>query len=229
MSLNSSDFIQGFVIGQVLLLTTLLILLRFFLFRSNSHTKAPSTEPKVQIVDGSIDKHDWLNFMISSYVNRYRNPKSKQMIQAALSETINSAESKYISPIIVKDLRIGAGNPTLVSGHRFMDKVRLKIDYRHGLLILVETEVQLSITRVLASLPVSLEVEIECMTLECVFDLNLWILSVENVELAVNVGSVIGHRTKLKDLPAVSEIIKERILKAIKTELNSKKIKIPTF
>ncbi|KAI7861504.1 hypothetical protein BDF14DRAFT_1868472 [Spinellus fusiger] len=179
---------------------------------------------------------DWLNVLIGQAIMQYRKDANiNQRLVYAVDETLNGdARPNVLGPIHVTELNLGEELPIFSSarirpsdGNGTM-KAEIDFEYNDNITLGVETQVILNWPRqAFAALPVSLALSVirfsGTLTIELVnppetttrpekpLERYIAISSHSNFVLDLHVRSLIGSRTKLEDIPKLTDLIATRL------------------
>lgn len=150
----------------------------------------------------------------------------------------NISALKHIDPIQIKSISIGNFYPSVDSYQLFYDTVseccafRIKCSWQDVLAL----EIESALTLIgLIALPFAVSIKLKNVRFTAQLQsskdgdsFELSILPDDNLLIDLEVGSLVGHRTKLKDLPKIKNAIVEAVKKILSdTIINPKCIKFP--
>lgn len=192
----------------------------------------------------------WINFMLAkiifspfsskiqnntSYLSSMLQDKLKQ-IHDKKGNTISAL--KHLKSIHIKSLTIGNFYPNIDSYQLCYDTVseccalRIKCSWQDSLSLEVESALNLI---GLIALPLSVSIKLKTIRFTAQLQnskdgksFEFSCLPDDNLLIDLEVGSLLGHRTKLKDLPKIKNSIVEAVKKVLAdTIINPQSIKIP--
>lgn len=150
----------------------------------------------------------------------------------------NISALKHIDTIQIKSINIGNFYPSVDSYQLFYDTVseccafRIKCSWQDVLAL----EIESALTLIgLIALPFSVSIKLKNIRFTAQLQsskdgdsFELSVLPDDNLLIDLEVGSLVGHRTKLKDLPKIKNAIVEAVKKILSdTIINPKCIKFP--
>lgn len=192
----------------------------------------------------------WITFMLSKIIfDPFRaaiqgNPTFlSSTLQEKLKEIHHSKATtisalKHLDTIQIKSISIGNYYPSIDSYQLFYDTVseccafRIKCSWQDVLAL----EIESALTLIgLIALPFSVSIKVKSIKFTAQLQnskdgdsFELSILPDDNLSIDLEVGSLVGHRTKLKDLPKIKNAIFDAVKKILSdTLINPKCIKIP--
>ncbi|KAJ3119899.1 ERMES complex subunit mmm1 [Nowakowskiella sp. JEL0407] len=191
---------------------------------------------------------DWLNVMIAQLLAKYRNDAGfNNRIVTVLDEIINKQSfSTFVGPVTITELSLGESYPRFYSAAIRVSELtsnlrgEVKFNYDDQITIGIDTQVLINWPKsAIASLPVSLTMSIVKLSGTIAFEFvthpesaetHLSITILEDFNLEFEVKSLLGHRTKVKDLPKLSSMIVSKLRSRFIEEIvwpNSKRIRMP--
>lgn len=240
---SPKDFIRGFLVGQLALVLIILVLLRFLFFRTASKTPRRDTPTSIRFAHAAPGKrhaHDtgsamescaWLNSLCASIL--FARLQNDDLFWERLSGRLGAAlcalaVPTYLERIRLLRLELGPepprvlwARPSAVFGSKEC-AWEFCIEWRAPFKIGVETALLLQWPphSSIASLPCSLDVALEMLratVLVCVQGETAQIaLSPDDFEMQMHTGSLVGHRTTLRDVPKIQQLLTDVVKTAIK-------------
>jgi len=261
-------FIQGFVLGQVMVFFLMYILFKYWFLDDATkriYSSPPSVAPKLkasldrkrelnqnvlknfksqraslsiadaevlsktlyELLEHGAESCDWLNVIIAQIINKYRNDLlTSEYFVNALTKLLNSElKPSMLGGITLNDLCFGQEFPLLkdvVIKHKSDSTTvfaELSVEYNDRISIGFDSSILIGARGLtLAALPISLTLSftkfIGKITIEFETDIDspALFLSVQpEYDLDFEVNSLLGHRSKLKDLPKVAAMIIYRL------------------
>ena len=193
---------------------------------------------------------DWINVLLAQVITKYRNDSVfNNRAVRVLYDVINQGKPDFFSPISITDFSLGDQFPKLKqSVIRYIDdqqniRAEIAFDFNDQLLkIGIETHLVINFPKPnSASLPISLTLTLVrfsgTLAIEFISDTKdspayINISFLEDLELDFQVESLLGHRSKVKDLPKLTQIIVSRLKKTFADYFvhpNSRKIYLPSI
>lgn len=192
----------------------------------------------------------WITFMLSKIIfdpfraQIQQNPTFlSSILQSKLKElhdrkSSNISALRHIDPIQIKSINIGNFYPSVDSYQLYYDTVseccafRIKCSWQDFLAL----EIESALTLIgLIALPFAVSIKLKNIRFTAQLQsskdgdsFELSVLPDDNLFIELEVGSLVGHRTKLKDLPKIKNAIVEAVKKILSdTIINPKCIKFP--
>ncbi|KAJ3218394.1 ERMES complex subunit mmm1 [Clydaea vesicula] len=194
---------------------------------------------------------EWLNVLIAQAIAKYRNDSGfLNRIIRVLDEEINgSKKPNFLSPITITEFSLGEDFPMLKSSCiRFVEnsinlRAEIRFEFHDQITLGIETQVLVNWPKIMmAALPVALSVTLTkfsgTISIEFINSkdspasfISISILE-EDLNLEFDCKSMLGNRTKVKDLPKLTQLIINRLRKSFFELIvfpNSKKFNVPSF
>ncbi|KAL1925783.1 uncharacterized protein VTP21DRAFT_666 [Calcarisporiella thermophila] len=169
---------------------------------------------------------DWANVLGAQLLTHYRHdPQVKIDLMQWVDRLLNNVRPSFIGPIHIEGLTLGEEFP-LFSNVRIRPsnkagllRAEIDVEYADEITISLDTRVLVNWPKpCVAALPVSLTLSVvkfsATMTLEFVStppDRYLVISLLPDFDIEFSVGSAIGSRTRLTDVPKVTELVCNRL------------------
>lgn len=192
----------------------------------------------------------WLTFMLSKLIFdplRVQMQNNSSIFTSDLQQNLNEFQSKkssqnsalkHLDAIQIKSVGIGNYYPSIDSYQLIYDSnseccaFRLKCSWQDS--VSLEIESALSILKLIA-LPFSVSVKLKQLIFTAQLQsskdgesIEVSCLPDDNLLIDLEVGSLVGHRTKLKDLPKIKNAIVDALKKFLSDSIiNPKCLKIP--
>lgn len=140
----------------------------------------------------------------------------------------------FIDTVRITSISLGNSFPTIAPISNFpcsLEQIFVPFTWKNSFNISLETNLLLNWPKIaMASLPLVLSVTVN--SVEGLFYFRIkdgqLVSSMRNVHLTLQVNSVLGHRTKVKDLPKVAAVVVGKAKKAILDALEKERlIKLP--
>ncbi|KAL0073530.1 hypothetical protein F4703DRAFT_1799638 [Phycomyces blakesleeanus] len=260
---SAISFFQGFVLGQLSVITIVILALRYLLMEdvkgvkkryipsrlsasppSRVNATAASQLPAAYITQKTYydvvhhppESTDWVNVLIAQAIMQYRDDaKINHRLILAVDEVLNGGvRPSFLGPIHVTELNLGEEFPIFSSARiRPSDDIgsmRAEIDFEYNDQITLGIETQLILNwprQAFAALPVSLVLSVVkfsgTLTIELInppetttkperpLERYIAISSYSDFVLDLNVRSLIGSRTKLEDIPKLTDLITSKL------------------
>ena len=203
--------------------------------------------PEILISDESTR---WITFMLSKVIFdpfREKIQKNPSFLSSTLQDKLkgiherkssNISALKHVDPVQIKSISIGNFYPSVDSYQLFYDTVseccafRIKCSWQDVLTL----EIESALTLIgLIALPFSVSIKLKNIRFTAQIQsskdgdsFELSVLPDDNLLIDLEVGSLVGHRTKLKDLPKIKNAIVEAVKKILSDAIiNPKCIKLP--
>ncbi|PJF19254.1 Maintenance of mitochondrial morphology protein [Paramicrosporidium saccamoebae] len=237
VSLSSKEFIRGFIIGQFALLLVLLLLARLLFFRSPTplepirfpskpkSKKAPS--PSMPILPGR-ESCVWVNSILVQLLGPLKTLLLDGDTLEHLSALLNGyvGGSDMVGTMEILKFELGDSCPQV----RWIETLseaswEIQIEWNDVAELDLDTAVILSWPprQHLASLPCSFSFAVKSVmaTLKVVLEGDKMYISAlsDGFELDLRIHSLIGHRSKLKDIPKLTSVLRERLRGVIEQKL----------
>ncbi|KAJ3022975.1 ERMES complex subunit mmm1 [Thoreauomyces humboldtii] len=197
-----------------------------------------------------IETCDWLNVLVAQTITKYRNDNGfNNRIVHVLDEVLNGhTKPGFLGPIHITDFSLGEEFP-LVKGVkiRFSEpnanlRTEIQFEFDDQVTLGVETQVLVNWPKAcIAALPVALTlsvvkfsgtIAIEFVTHPDTPETYLSFSILNDFALEFEVRSLLGHRTKVKDLPKLASLITSKIRSVFVEEVvwpSFKRMNIPSF
>lgn len=196
-----------------------------------------------------LESCDWINVLLGQFIARYRSdPLFIAGVVASLDNLLNGTSTRpgFLGPITITDFSLGEEYPKFESAR--MQFAELSSNLRAEVMFQFNDQITLGIdTQVLinwpkpfiASLPVSLVLSVikfsGTLSLEFVAhpdgtETYIAVSILEDFLLEFEVRSLLGHRTKVKDLPKLTSLITAKLHSAFQESLvfpSFKKVLLP--
>lgn len=203
--------------------------------------------PEILISDESTR---WITFMLSKVIFdpfREQIQQNPSLLSSKLQDKLkeihkrkssNFSALNHVDPIQIKSISIGNFYPIVDSYQLFYDTVsecctfRIKCSWQDVLSL----EIESALTLIgLISLPFTVSIKLKNIRFTAQLQTSkegdsfeLSVLPDDNLLIDLEVGSLVGHRTKLKDLPKIKNSIVEALKKILSdTIINPKCVRIP--
>ena len=203
--------------------------------------------PEILISDESTR---WITFMLSKVIfDPFRElvQQNPSFLSSTLQDKLkgiherkssNISALKHVDPVQIKSISIGNFYPSVDSYQLFYDTVseccafRIKCSWQDVLTL----EIESALTLIgLIALPFSVSIKLKNIRFTAQIQsskdgdsFELSVLPDDNLLIDLEVGSLVGHRTKLKDLPKIKNAIVETVKKILSDAIiNPKCIKLP--
>ncbi|ORX77546.1 hypothetical protein K493DRAFT_271539 [Basidiobolus meristosporus CBS 931.73] len=192
---------------------------------------------------------DWLNVLLAQTLSKLRREaQANSRLIRVFDETLNSGvKPNFMGDITLTELSLGTEYPLFkdarIRPSEDGSKMRAEISFEFDDQISLGIDTQILVNwpkAYLAALPVSLVASVAKFngTLYIEFTENsdkstyLFVSIQPDFDLQINIKSLLGHHTKVKDLPKLSSLIIGKLRNVFTQELvypNGKKINLPTF
>ena len=213
------------------------------LFSSLNLAHPSSTQPS-STPSATPESCDWFNLLLAQLIHSLRSSAvHNSRILHLLSYFLNSPSRKpsYIADILLTDLQLGSAFPIFshprILLHPDTKRLGVVMDFRYEdkLVLGIDTEVLVNWPRaLLAAMPVSLSVSLrQCSgtlhlnfssssthSLQDTFDTVCIAIDPDYV-LDLRVKSQLGHRTKIRDLPKISDLVVAKLRATMDQHLSS--------
>lgn len=240
VSLSSKEFIRGFLIGQLALLLTLLLLARFLFFRSPDPTtpiRFPSRKAKAkkmkletheEISTAGRESCEWVNSLLAKLLAPLRMALADSDNLESISSLLNGyvRQNEMLGTVEILKFEFCDSHPLVRWVEYFSDGYwEVKMEWSDVATLDLDTAVLLSWppNQRLASLPCSFAFSVRSIMATLRIELQgqqVYVSAIgEDFELDLEVHSLVGHRTKLKDIPKLTSVLRERIKKTIGDKL----------
>ncbi|ORX82949.1 hypothetical protein BCR32DRAFT_278501 [Anaeromyces robustus] len=168
---------------------------------------------------------DWINVLIAIFIESYRRDNTfKQNVVNKINNILSDTQAKYsfIAPIILTDFALGDEYPQISKakisqGDHHGMTTEFHIDYNDCLILGVDTNLMINWPRpCIAALPVSLSISLLHFSGKIMIEYitpidsnNKYILISlsDDYQLELDVKTLLGHRTKIKDPEKLSNIV----------------------
>jgi maintenance of morphology protein 1 len=241
VKLANREFVKGFVAGQLILLLLLFVLLRVFLFNSiekPQRFRMKRVEDALELdLNSPQESVEWLNVVLGFYIQRFR--RNQHLLDELLNFVdlkLNESRPRYVSKITLTELDIGTRYPRLSNVRVAGCVLQVDFDITDQLKIGVDTLLVVNWPKSdIAELPVTLLLTITKFTGTLYVEFTAESLSVSLMDgftLEFQSQTLLGSRTKVKDLPKLQSIISTRIQQLLVDHLvypNNFKLEIPKF
>ncbi|KAI9102800.1 hypothetical protein DFS34DRAFT_409992 [Phlyctochytrium arcticum] len=193
---------------------------------------------------------DWLNALLAQAITLYRNNVTFNTRIVQLLDDVMNGHTKpgFLGPIHITDFSLGDEFPVIhgvrTCTSRPSENLRTEIDIQldDQIMLGIDTQFLVNWPRpAIAALPISLTISVVKMSATLVAELvdiretNETYLSLsvmDNFILEFEVRSLVGHRTKVKDLPKLASIITSKLRAVFIEELvwpTYKRFRVPMF
>ncbi|KAJ3281712.1 ERMES complex subunit mmm1 [Borealophlyctis nickersoniae] len=271
---GTAQFIKGFIAGQVSLGLLVFFLVKVFLFKNGTETRAelakklrarrlyePKLRPQVprhateshvlaktcyDVHSHPIETCDWLNVLLAQAITKYRcDPGFNNRIITLLDDVLNGhtrpgflvANAHLIrqGPISITEFSLGDEFPIIRTAcMRFAEqtanlRAEIVFEFDDQITIGIDTQVLVNWPKpCIAALPVSLSLSVVkfsgTLALEFVThpdspETYVSVSILEDFLLDFEVRSLLGHRTKVKDLPKLASMITSKLRSVFVDEL----------
>ncbi|TPX58977.1 hypothetical protein PhCBS80983_g02811 [Powellomyces hirtus] len=197
-----------------------------------------------------VETCDWLNVLFAQTITKYRNDSGfNNRIVHVLDEVLNGhTKPGFLGPIHITDFSLGDEFPIIKGVKiRFAElsanlRTEIEFEFDDQVTLGVETQVLVNWPKpCIAALPVALTLSvvkfsgtlaIEFVTHPETPESYLSISILDNFLLDFEVKSLLGHRTKVKDLPKLASLITSKIRSVFVDEIvwpSFKRCNIPMF
>ncbi|KAI8075322.1 hypothetical protein BC940DRAFT_288026 [Gongronella butleri] len=188
------------------------------------------------IIHHPPESTDWLNVLFAQAIHQYRDDAQiNDRLKVAITEMLNGGlRPGFVGPILVTDLNLGDEFPILNNARiRPSDELgsmhaEIDFEYNDQVTLGIETQVILNWPRIaIAALPVSLVVSVVrfsgTLTIEMInppktstkpdkpLERYIAISSHPDFILDLQVQSLIGSKTKLEDIPKLTDLIQTKL------------------
>jgi hypothetical protein len=238
--LNASlyQFLIGVVIGQLILISIILGLIKLIFLSTNPpRRRIPPPTSTVKLHDKTLPNDEtceWLNILMKQVMEKYRTREFQMMLYESLQRALNMDRPTFLNEIFVDVLNLGYSSPSIKNVHvGYRDTHRFTFDVEwispsvpeldsttgDDLSFGVSTQLVLHYPRPnFATLPVSLALAFSkfIARVEVWFDDALYVSFSDDFELEFAVMSLLGENTKMKDLPKLSSVIVDRIRSVVR-------------
>ncbi|KAI8620053.1 hypothetical protein BC830DRAFT_1101032 [Chytriomyces sp. MP71] len=195
---------------------------------------------------------DWLNVLLGQVIARFRSDPTItaniiKFIDAKMNGTPDQmTRPSYLGPIAITEFSLGEEYPQFKSArmqyaeHSSNLRAEIAFEFNDQITIGIDTTVIINWPKpAIASLPISLvlslvkfsgTIAIEFVTHPDTPDTFLAISVLEGFQLGIEVRSLLGHRTKVKDLPKLTSLITHKLRSVFVDEIvwpSFKKVFIP--
>ncbi|KAI8849240.1 hypothetical protein BC829DRAFT_443070 [Chytridium lagenaria] len=237
INLANKEFIKGFIAGQVIICILLFFFVKVFLLRNEEETKIELAKrrrslwkPKSRAPSANTPMNpthppescDWINVLVGQVIAKYRSdPAFSASVVGVLDETLNGmSRPSFLGPISITDFSLGDEYPILKSARmRFAE-------HSSNLTVIASLPVSLNLSVIKFSGTLALEFVTHPETAETYMAVSI----LEDFLLDFEVRSLLGHRTKVKDLPKLTSLITSRLRSAFMDEIvwpSFKRIHVP--
>ncbi|KAI9340672.1 hypothetical protein DFJ73DRAFT_844769 [Zopfochytrium polystomum] len=198
----------------------------------------------------AFESCDWINVLLGQFIARYRSdPVFTASVVARLDNVMNSkSRPGFLAPITITDFSLGDEYPKFEAARmQFAElssnlRAEVRFQFNDQITIGVDTQVLLNWPKpCIAALPVSLVLSVikfsGTLALELVAhpdssETYMAISILEDFSLEFEVRSLLGHRTKVKDLPKLASLITAKLRSVFVDEIvwpSLKKLRFPDF
>ncbi|KAI9293599.1 hypothetical protein K502DRAFT_318111 [Neoconidiobolus thromboides FSU 785] len=283
-------FLQGFLLGQLILLLLLYLLIKYW-FLDDSKKKIYHLPSKVDdkvreeierkqqvfekvkksfktystnlnildaeiltktyydIMEHQLESCDWFNVLLAQLLHYYRKEilLNKGFVNV-LEKLLNSKyKPNILGSILLTELSFGNEFPIFNNIHiGYKDNSRMyaeiELNYQDKITIGLDSSILMGIANIsLAALPLSLtlsllkfegKIILEFQANKDTMEQELKLSILSDYKLELDIQTLLGHRSKLKDVPKIKELINARIIDLINqflVEPNGINIKLPTI
>ncbi|KAF9372093.1 ERMES complex subunit mmm1 [Podila verticillata] len=242
---SGMSFTAGLLLGQLSVVLLVIVCFKYLLLEDVRYGRKTFYD----VYDHTPESLDWMSVLMAQAIAQYRDDsKVNNRLIKALAEALNGGvRPDWVGHIRVTELNLGEDFPVLSRARiRPADqpagsvRAEIDMDFNDQIMLGIETSVLINWPRPrIAALPVSLVLSVVKFQATITMQFNtidgqqhISISTLPDFDLEFGVQSLLGARTKLEDVPKVTDLITSKLRGFFVDKCvypNGRDIAMPTF